>query len=225
MSDTAVRFGAIPPVISYSMPAGRQLPANTAQWRLDADRAALLIHDMQHYFLRPLAAGGSPYRELVDNIVALRATCDRRGIPVAYTAQPGGMSEPERGLLRQFWGQGMSKRAEDRDVPIELRPRPQDAVFTKWRYSAFFASNLASWLSERGRDQLVVCGVYAHVGILMTTSDAYARDIETFLVSDAVADFSLQDHQMTLDYAAARCAMVCDTTELLAMVARRHAAN
>lgn len=214
-----MRFSPIPQVIRYPMPSRERLPVNIAGWELDTRRAALLIHDMQRYFLRPLAAGGSPYRELIDNIAALRAMCIRAGVPVSYTAQPGGMTDAERGLLQPFWGRGMSKNPEDREIIAELAPRQGDAVFTKWRYSAFFASDLAAWLAEHGRNQLIVCGVYAHVGILMTACDAYSRDIQTFLVADAIADFCRDDHDMTLDYAAARCAMVRTTADLLAVTA------
>jgi isochorismate hydrolase len=66
-----------------------------------------------------------------------------------------------------------------------------------------------------GRDQLIVCGVYAHVGVLMSAVEAYTHDIETFLVADAVADFSATDHRMALEYAARTCAVVTTTKEVL----------
>ncbi|MGW4366490.1 isochorismatase family protein [Nocardia takedensis] len=207
-------FGGIPDVISYAMPKSDELPSNMADWKLTAERSALLVHDMQGYFLRSLAAGGAPYAELVDNIVALRAACVRAGVPVCYTVQPGGMTREQRGLLRDFWGVGMSKDAVDRDVVAELAPVPGDRMFTKWRYSAFHASDLLEWLRGGRRDQLIVTGVYAHVGVLATAGEAYAHDIETFLAADAVADFTRADHDFALRYAAARCAVVRTTREL-----------
>ncbi|MER0578093.1 isochorismatase family protein, partial [Pseudomonas aeruginosa] len=68
---------------------------------------------------------------------------------------------------------------------------------------------------EIGRDQLVLCGVYAHVGVLISTVDAYSNDIQPFLVADAIADFSEAHHRMALEYAASRCAMVVTTDEVL----------
>ena len=41
------------------------------------------------------------------------------------------------------------------------------------------------------------------------------QDIEPFLVSDAVADFSLEEHKMAIKYAAERCAVTTTTSRLL----------
>ena len=70
-------------------------------------------------------------------------------------------------------------------------------------------------------DQLVICGVYAHLGCLITAYDAFSHDIETFLAADAVADFSAQHHAMALANAAAGCAVVSATTDLLDQLRRR----
>jgi isochorismate hydrolase len=201
------------------MPAADDLPENTASWRPDPARAVLLIHDMQRYFLRPIPAGGTR-DALVRNTALLRTRCHELGIPVGYTMQPGGMTERERGLLRDFWGPGMRVEPADRAVVEPLEPAPQDWVFRKWRYSAFFRSGLLERIRESGRDQLVVCGVYAHVGVLMTAVEAYSNDIETFLAADAVADFSAEYHRFALRYAAERCAVVATTQQLLGQLGR-----
>jgi bifunctional isochorismate lyase/aryl carrier protein len=49
----------------------------------------------------------------------------------------------------------------------------------------------------------------------MTTGEAYAHDIQTFVVGDAVADFTLADHRMTLQYVATRCGMTVSTETVL----------
>ncbi|WP_406453058.1 isochorismatase family protein [Streptomyces sp. NBC_00876] len=204
-------MSGIPTVHSYPMPTQRDLPRNTASWVPDPRRAVLLVHDMQRYFLKPLPAGRPPHNELVTHAGRLRERCTEAGMPVAYTAQPGGMDEEQRGLLKDFWGPGMRPAPADRQVVDELTPAPGDRVFTKWRYSAFIRSGLLEWMRESGRDQLVLCGVYAHVGVLMTAVEAFSQDIETFLVADAVADFSEKYHRMALEYAAERCAVVLTT--------------
>ncbi|MEV8637996.1 isochorismatase family protein [Streptosporangium sp. NPDC051023] len=204
----------IPEILPYPMPEADKLPANTADWRLDPDRAVLLVHDMQRYFLRPFA-GRSPLPELVRNAALIRRRCAELGVPVAYTAQPGGMTPEQRGLLKDFWGPGMTVAPEHREVVPELTPEPSDWILTKWRYSAFHKTDLLDRLRDSGRDQLICCGVYAHVGLLMTTVDALTFDVRSFLVADAVADFSADHHRLALEYAATRSAAVVTTSAVL----------
>ncbi|MBH1939060.1 isochorismatase family protein [Streptomyces sp. AV19] len=207
-------MSGIPPIATYPMPTTGDLPPNTVEWTPDPDRAVLLLHDMQRYFLKPFPDG---VREpLVRNAAALRDRCAALGVPVAYTAQPGGMTDEQRGLLKDFWGPGMRPEPADRLVVDELAPADGDWTFTKWRYSAFFKSDLLEKMRFSGRDQLIVCGVYAHVGVLMTAVEAYTNDIQPFFVADATADFSEEYHRLALRYAAERCARVVTAKEIFA---------
>jgi isochorismate hydrolase len=201
----------IPTIEPYPMPSGT--PVNTVDWTIEPDRVVLLIHDMQHYFLNPLPP---PLREdLVRNTALIRDRCAALGVPVGYTAQPGRMSGAERGLLKDFWGPGMRTEPADREIVPEVAPAPEDWIFTKWRYSAFFRTRLLESMRDGHRDQLLLCGVYAHVGVLMSAVDAFTNDIRPFVVADAVADFSAGYHRLALDYAAERCAMVVTAKEVL----------
>ncbi|MDJ0382903.1 isochorismatase family protein [Streptomyces sp. G-G2] len=204
----------LPPVESYPLPAATELPANTVTWTPDPGRAVLLVHDMQRYFL---AALPDPLRaDLVHNASQLRKRAAALDVPVAYTAQPGRMSEEQRGLLKDFWGPGMRTGDTDREVVAELAPDAGDWVFTKWRYSAFFRSGLLERMRAEGRDQLVLCGVYAHIGVLATAMDAFSNDIQPFLAADAVADFSAVHHASALEYVARRCGRVIPAGEVFA---------
>lgn len=192
----------LPKIGSYNLPDPALLPRPRGPWRLVRERAALLVHDMQNYFLRIYEPGASPLVPLVRNIALLTAAARRAGVPVFYTAQDGNQDRRDRGLQADLWGPGMSAAPEHRDIVAGLEPQPGDFVLTKHRYSAFHRSNLEHLLRVRGRDQLVICGVYAHIGCLATATDAFMRDVEAYVVGDAMADFSRAQHEETLAYVA-----------------------
>ena len=206
-------MAGIPPIEPYPLPVRTTLPRNVARWEPDPERAVLLVHDMQRFFVDPLP---DPLRAaLVENITTLRKRCAAADLPVAYTAQPGRMSEQERGLLKDFWGPGMQTSAAHREIVSEVAPEDGDWVFTKWRYSAFFRSDLLARIRRAGRDQLILCGVYAHLGVMATALDAFTRDIQPFVVADAVGDFSARDHESVLRFVADRCGVVLPLEEVL----------
>lgn len=206
---------AIPKIAPYPMPAPADLPLNRANWQFDPARALLLIHDAQRYFLSAFDTTAEPITTMVRNIQQLRRHCASHDVPVVFSAQPGGQSKAERGLLQDFWGDGPPADPTLTAIAAELAPNLADTLLTKHRYSAFIGTDLLRRLHDQGRDQLLICGVYAHIGVLSTAVEAFSNGVQPFLVADAVADFSAADHQMALAYAAGRCALVTTTRELL----------
>ena len=206
---------SIPTIEPYPMPTAAELTAGPAGWQPDPARAVLLVHDMQGYFVGFFPPGRSPTVELLANVRRLKDAAAAGGIPVVHSAQPGRMSRADRGLLHDVWGAGMADDPRDRAIVPAVAPAPGDAVLTKHRYSAFHRTTLAADLAAAGRDQLIVCGVFAHIGCLLTAADAYAHDVQPFLVADAVADFSAEEHRWALWYAARRCAVTLTTGQLL----------
>ena len=206
---------ALPAITAYPLPSAGELPANRVSWTVDPARAVLLVHDLQHHFLSAFPAGEQPLTGMLANTARLLAEFRRLQVPVVYSAQRGGQTPEERGLQLDFWGPGVADDPEALAVPKSVAPENGDIVLTKWKYSAFARTDLEALLRGLGRDQLVVVGVYAHIGVLMSACDAWSRDIQAFVVADAVADFSREDHDMALRWAAGRCAVVTTTDTLL----------
>lgn len=207
-------MSGIPNIEPYIMPRSNEFPENIAKWQIVPEKAVLLVHDMQRFFVRKLPTP-DPTNALLGNATMLRQWCVSHNIPVAYTCQTGNMTEQQRGLLKSFWGPGMKAEPFDREVVDGLYPVPEDWIFDKWRYSAFYNSNLLERIKAADRNQLIICGVYAHIGILATSIDAFSHNIETFIVGDAVADFSKAHHIMALNYVAKCCAVVTSTHEVV----------
>lgn len=210
---------ALPKIAPYSY--REQEHQNRVNWRVDPARAALLVHDMQRYFVRAfeLERDGQPLPDAqiniaIANIRRLLDAAHAANIPVYYTAQPPRQNPADRRLLTDFWGDGLQDD-ENAQILDELAPTEADTVLTKWRYSAFVRSPLEEQLKDLGRDQLIIGGIYAHIGCLTTALEAFMRDIQPFMVADALADFTEKEHRMACEYASGRCARVLNTAEAL----------
>jgi bifunctional isochorismate lyase / aryl carrier protein len=203
----------LPRITAYPVPSGFGFARARVGWRPDPSRAVLLVHDMQNYFLAPFGPADQalPAR-VVDNISTLREHAAELGVPVVFSAQPGGQSRAERGLLQDFWGDGPPADAHALAIVDGLTPAPGDGRLTKRRYSAFAGTPLAALLGSR--DQLIITGVYAHIGVLATALDAFMRDVEPFVVVDAVADFSPTHHRDAMRHVTERCGVVATTAEI-----------
>lgn len=212
---------ALPSIGSYDLPRASELPRVRVHWPISAARAVLLVHDMQQYFVRAFPAGTEPIRSVVANIRALRDACDAANVPVFYTAQKVKQDATERGLQREFWGPGMQSESDDRPIVADLAPRQHDRVLEKRRYSAFAQSTFGDELKALGRDQVIITGVFAHIGCLVTAADAFMREVQPFFVADGVADFSRAHHDVALQQVAGCTGRVLMTSAVLTEVSAR----
>ncbi|PKQ76425.1 isochorismatase [Aeromonas sobria] len=206
---------------AYPLPTAAELPTGRVNWPFEPGRAALLVHDMQHYFVDFYGPDNPLINQVIDHIATLIRQARALGIPVVYTAQPAEQSQADRALLNDMWGPGLTRAPERQPIVPALAPEPQDTVLTKWRYSAFCRSPLAELMAQWGRDQLVICGIYGHIGVMQTAVDAFMRDIRPFLVADAIADFSREDHLLAISYVSRNAGRVITLAEVMAAASKR----
>jgi len=210
---------AIPRLASYELPGREAVVQGAASWQLDPARSALLIHDMQRYFMAFYGESSPIAAAVISNVVRIAAAARAAGVPVFYTAQPGAQSRAQRALLYDFWGPGIGAEAEHTSFVPELEPQPGDTRIQKHLYSAFYGTALREMLAQGGRTHLVITGVYAHIGCLATAVDAFMADVQPFFVVDAVADFSRAEHLMAANHVSKRCGAVVDTTAVVSAFA------
>ncbi|MEV4116847.1 isochorismatase family protein [Nonomuraea sp. NPDC049695] len=187
-------------------------------------RAALLICDMQRYFLRPFPHESAPLADLLSNAVALREACAEHHIPVLYSLQPGGQRRDQLGLRSEVWEPEMRADPADTAVPAALTPRPGDQVILGRHYSAFHDTHLARVLADLDRDQLIIVGVLAHIRVLHTAAGARMRDIQPFVVADGVADGDRHHHQTAVDHIADTLGRTMTTRHLITALSQQRLA-
>ncbi len=197
-STNAFKKGSIQP---YPMPGAACLELNKVKWPLVADDAVLLVHDMQNYWLDFFVERAPLMRAVQALVEAVRAS----DMPIIYTRGERPRHASERALGVQMWGLGLAHPdITDENVAIDsgLAPTPQDFVIYKLRVNAFFGTDLAAILQKIGRRHLIICGVFAHHGVMMTSAEAFMRNYQVHLVADAVTDYNEPDHWMALRYVA-----------------------
>ena len=208
----------LPTLIEYDAPVPplAELPVSRAGWTLDVDRSAVLVHDLQEYFLRPYGPACGALQAAVENTAAILRAARAAGVPVFYTAQTGDQQRDARGLQADLWGPGMKAVPEHTRIVDAVAPAPGETVLVKHRYSAFQQSDLRDRLRSRGRDQLVVTGVYAHIGIAATALDGFMQEVHPFVVADAVADFGPEQHALALAQVASCSGVVTTAADVVA---------
>lgn len=202
---------AIPTIAPYAIP--EPTVDRRVDWGIEPETCAVLVHDMQNYFIRAYDESAEPMSTAIASMQSVVESARAHNVPVIYSVQPGDQHPYRRGLLREFWGNGMASGV-DTEVVDQLAPRDGDIVITKWRYSAFARTDLLHLMSEAGLDQLVITGVYGHMGCQATAVDAFMNDIKPFIVSDALADFSREEHAHTIDFVNKRCGVAVTAGEV-----------
>lgn len=164
-------------------------------WNLDLDRCAILFHDFLPYYLKVLPS--SLQEELRENNQQLLNFAYSAHIPLMVSAPRPATSLSQRGLGAKLWGMGPSVQ-DTQTFAIDGLSNPQIPRILKRSLSAYFATDLDIELRRQGKDQLIISGVFTAGGILASTFDALARDVEVFVVADATGDFSRHRHASAL---------------------------
>jgi nicotinamidase-related amidase len=99
-----------------------------------------------------------------------------------------------------------------------VNPHPDDTIIDKTRYSALVGTDLEARFKDAGIQRVFLCGVTTSMCVESTARDLGQRDFETFVISDACADFDAARHVASLAAIAfgfARLLTVAEAIELL----------
>lgn len=173
------------------------------KYEADPSRTALLVIDMQNDFLLPEAPLASPHApHVIAQVARVVDRCRALGIPVIYTAA---MFEADGSDLGR-WGDCWTDLVDESGAPTvllagshgvevheDLRPRDDEPVLRKPRYSAFYATGLETILEERGIDTIIIAGVDTDICCESTARDAMFRALKVLFLADATATLDYPD--------------------------------
>ncbi|MFH0777575.1 MAG: isochorismatase family cysteine hydrolase [Candidatus Eisenbacteria bacterium] len=174
-------------------------PFNRHRLRLKRSKSALLVIDMQDYFLQPdspaYIPGGLAILPGLRRLVAAFRATER---PVIFTKHVHHPDKIDVGIM-EWWWQGMCvEGSRESEIHASLAPRRREKVVQKHRYSAFFDTDLETVLRCQKVEDLVITGIMTNMCCESTTRDAYFRDYRTFFAADGTATVDEEMHVATL---------------------------
>ncbi len=163
-------------------------PYNRHKLTLEADKAALLVIDMQNFFVDPQGAAHMPETQaILPGIRSLVEMFRSRARPVIFTSHAHTSPELDGGILRWWWADMCLEGTRDAEIHPEIAPLPGEKVIRKHRYSAFYNTDLETVLRCLRIGDLVITGVMTNVCCDSTARDAYFRDHRVFFLADGTA--------------------------------------
>lgn len=197
---------------------------------LDGPKTALVVVDMQHYFMGEGQPSECPVaREIVPNVNHLAEAVRREGGLVVWIQTRSGPESldfwsvyyermtPEKSKARV---DGMSPGGSGYDLWPELEVKDADEIVIKTRYSAFIhgSSNLEEVLRARGIDTILITGVSTCTCCESTARDGMMLNFRTMMVSDGCAAPDDYLHNATLNNFYLQFGDVQGTDDIIALL-------
>ena len=174
-------------------------PYNQHEMRLNVAASALLVIDMQRFFLDTASptftCGGAAILPMVRRLLdAFR----RAARPVIFTRHVHHPDDLDSGIMGWWWEGKCLEGSEESEVHSELAPKPGEKVVFKHRYSAFYNTDLETVLRCLKVEDIVVSGVMTNLCCESTARDAYFRDYRVFFPADGTGTISEKMHLASL---------------------------
>jgi ureidoacrylate peracid hydrolase len=191
-------------------------PFNTHKMALQKNRAALLVIDMQKFFLDPASptftCGGLP---IMPNIKRLIDSFRQAGRPVIYSCHVHQADGADAGIMKWWWEGMCIEGTPESRVHDEIAPLPGEKIIYKHRYSAFYNTDLETILRGLKIEDLVITGIMSNMCCESTARDAYYRDHRVFFPADATGSIIEEMHLATLLNLALGFAYITTAEEVL----------
>lgn len=201
--------------------------------KFEPSNAALLVVDMQNYFLDPVSpACCEAAQKIVPNINYLARSLRQAGGHIFWIKTEA--TEEVRldwpNLCELYTPEINEKRfsmlhphSHYSELADGLQIFPNDEIVVKTRYSAFIqgSSEIERQLRRRNVETVLVAGTATNVCCDSTARDAMMLGFRTIMVSDANAAFSSEEHRVALNTFLRVFGDVQSTEQLVASLSNR----
>jgi bifunctional isochorismate lyase/aryl carrier protein len=185
----------------------------------DLGKNALLVIDMQGFFLDPESHACVPDHETVKKNVSRLITAFRESRrPVIFTLH----SHPKSGDLGGMgrWWRDPLMEDSPWSLPV-FDPMGDEITVRKDRYDAFFRTDLEDVLRKTGTEEVFICGVMTHLCVETTARSAFVRDFDVTVIGDATGSKDEILHCSSLITMAHGFAVIRSTNDILKEVRLR----
>ena len=206
-----------------------RMPVNT---HFAGARTALVVIDMQNYFMQPGYQGevaasratvpavnrlAAAMRTAGGLVVWIQTSAD--GADKSWRHHHGSMLTPERSARRL---KELASGSDGYALWPELEVSPQDLIVVKRRYSALIggSSNLEPELRGRGIDTVLIAGTATNVCCESTARDAMMLDFNTVMVADCLSAPTPEEHRQSLEHFVLFFGDVLESEQVIAGLAR-----
>lgn len=191
-------------------------PFNKHKLTLNKAKSALLVVDMQNFFLDPesptFTCGGLA---IIDNIKSLIQMYRESNLPVIFTRHVHDREGIDAGIMKWWWEGMCIENTPESEIIEEIAPLPNEKVILKHRYSAFYNTDLEVYLRGLKIEDLVITGIMTNMCCESTARDAYYRDYRVFFLADATGSVNEEMHFASLLNLSFGFAYVTRTIEII----------
>lgn len=186
-------------------------------------RPALLVVDFVNGFNDPEMFGGGNIAAAIQATAPVLTACRRHGLPIAFTRIVYAADGSDAGIwcLKAPRLKELTEAAPASQVVPELAPLPGERIVRKTQASAFFATDLAPWLLQRGADSVVVTGCTTSGCVRATVVDAMSWNLRPIVLTDCVGDRAMDPHTANLFDMGQKYADLMKSADFLAQLKQR----
>ncbi|CAN5167359.1 cysteine hydrolase [soil metagenome] len=191
-------------------------------------RTALLVIDVQNDFCAPDGVLGKAGLDMsvldapIERIQRLIAAARAAGVTVAFARVMTKAATDSTALKLFYLRQGkpldylnLCRIGTSGVDYYVVQPQEGDIEIEKPQYSSFMATQFEHDLRARDIDTLVVTGFTTDCCVDTTVRDAFHRNFNSFVVSDATAAYDDELHAGSLNALSKNCAILVETQDLL----------